>query len=103
MNKAEIIEIIAEKANVTKVQANAVVNSFVKTISESLKDGGKVTLVGFGVFSVTTRSSRNSRNPRTGEAIKIDEKKVAKFKAEKELSDSINSNNRTIRKAINKV
>ena len=59
MNKAELIEIIAEQANVTKVEANAVINSLLKTVSACLEDGEKVTLVGFGVFSVLKRTSRN--------------------------------------------
>lgn len=89
MNKAELVAIIAEDAEVTKTQANAVLDSFVDAVTKTLKNGGKVTLVGFGTFSVSKRSERNGRNPQTGELIKINEKKVAKFKAGKELSAKI--------------
>ena len=100
MNKAELIEAIADKANVTKVEVNAVLNSLVKTISESLKAEEKVTLVGFGVFSVKKFSSRTARNPRTGEAIAIDEKRVARFKAGKQLVEDLNLDNKTIKKTL---
>ena len=73
MNKAELITKIADDAGVTK----------------TLKGGGKVTLVGFGTFSVSKRAARNGRNPQTGAVIKIKAKKVAKFKAGKELSGKI--------------
>ena len=89
MNKAELIAKISEDTEVTKTQANAVIDSFVDTVTKTLKAGGKVTLVGFGTFSVSRRLARNGRNPQTGEVIKIKEKKVAKFKAGKELSARI--------------
>jgi DNA-binding protein HU-beta len=89
MNKAELIAKIAEDAGVTKTQANAVLDSFVDNVTKTLKEGGKVTLVGFGTFSVSKRIERNGRNPQTGEIIKIKAKKVAKFKAGKELSARI--------------
>ena len=89
MNKAELIAKIAEDADVTKTQANAVLDSFVDTVTKTLKGGGKVTLVGFGTFSVSKRAARNGRNPQTGAVIKIKAKKVAKFKAGKELSARI--------------
>jgi DNA-binding protein HU-beta len=86
MNKAELIAKIAEDAGVTKTQANASLDSFVEAVTKTLKGGGKVTLVGFGTFSVSKRAARNGRNPQTGAVIKIKAKKVAKFKAGKELS-----------------
>ena len=86
MNKAELIAKIADDAGVTKTQANAAVDSFVEAVTKTLKGGNKVTLVGFGTFSVSKRAARNGRNPQTGAVIKIKAKKVAKFKAGKELS-----------------
>ena len=89
MNKAELIAKIAEDAGITKTQANATLDSFVEAVTKSLKKGEKVTLVGFGTFSVAKRQARNGRNPQTGATIKIKAKKVAKFKASKELSGSL--------------
>jgi DNA-binding protein HU-beta len=86
MNKAELISKIADDAGITKAQANEAVDSFVEAVTKTLKGGGKVTLVGFGTFSVTKRAARNGRNPQTGEVIKIKAKKVARFKAGKELT-----------------
>jgi DNA-binding protein HU-beta len=86
MNKAELIAKIADGAGITKTQANATLDSFVEAVTKTLKGGGKVTLVGFGTFSVSKRAARNGRNPQTGAVIKIKAKKVAKFKAGKELS-----------------
>lgn len=86
MNKAELVAKIAEEVNLTKVQANAALDSFIDAVTRTLKGGGKVTLVGFGTFTLSKRSARNGRNPRTGAVIKIKAKKVARFKAGKELS-----------------
>jgi DNA-binding protein HU-beta len=86
MNKAELIAKVADDAGITKTQANASLDSFVEAVTKTLKGGGKVTLVGFGTFSVSKRAARNGRNPQTGAVIKIKAKKVAKFKAGKELS-----------------
>ncbi len=86
MNKSELIAKIADDAGVTKTQANASLDSFVEAVGKTLKGGGKVTLVGFGTFSVSKRAARNGRNPQTGAVIKIKARKVAKFKAGKELS-----------------
>ncbi len=85
MNKAELISKIADDAGITKTQANASVDSFIEAVTKTLKGGGKVTLVGFGTFSVSKRAARNGRNPQTGAVIKIKAKKVARFKAGKEL------------------
>ena len=89
MNKADLIGKISEDAGITKGQANSALDSFVEAVTKSLKKGDKVTLVGFGTFSVTKRAARNGRNPQTGATIKIKAKKVAKFKAGKELAGRI--------------
>ena len=89
MNKADLITKMAEDAEITKAQANAAIDSFVTAVTKTLKSGNKLTLVGFGTFSVTKRAARNGRNPQTGATIKIKAKKVAKFKPGKELSAKI--------------
>ncbi len=86
MNKAELIAKISDDAGITKTQGNAVLDSIIEAVTKTLKGGGKVTLVGFGTFSVSKRAARNGRNPQTGAVIKIKARKVAKFKAGKELS-----------------
>ena len=86
MNKAELVAKLADDAGISKTQANAALDSFVEAVTKTLKGGGKVTLVGFGTFSVSKRSARTGRNPQTGETIKIKARKVAKFKAGKELA-----------------
>jgi DNA-binding protein HU-beta len=89
MNKAELIAKIAEDAGITKTQSNAAVDSIIEAVTKTLKGGGKVTLVGFGTFSISKRAARNGRNPQTGEVIKIKAKKVARFKAGKELQSKL--------------
>lgn len=86
MNKAELIAKISEDTGINKTQANDALDSFIAAVTKTLKSGGKVTLVGFGTFSVSKRSARNGRNPQTGEVIKIKARKVARFKAGKELA-----------------
>jgi DNA-binding protein HU-beta len=86
MNKAELIAKLSEDAGITKTQANEALDSFIDAVTKTLKSGGKVTLVGFGTFSVSKRKARNGRNPRTNEVIKIKARKVARFKAGKELA-----------------
>ncbi len=86
MNKADLINKVSDDAGITKTQANAALDSFVEAVTKTLKAGGKVTLVGFGTFSISKRAARNGRNPQTGEVIKIKARKVAKFKAGKELA-----------------
>ena len=85
MNKGELVSTIADDSGLSKTQANAAVDSFVNAVTKALKSGDKVMLVGFGTFSVSKRSARTGRNPKTGVAIKIKAKKVARFKAGKEL------------------
>lgn len=89
MNKAELVEAIAAKAGITKTQANEAVDGFTETVIKTLKKGDRVTLVGFGTFSVSERSARNGRNPQTGEVIKIKARKVPRFKAGKDFSTKI--------------
>jgi len=91
MNKAELIEKIARDSGITKTQANDALDSFTNAVVVSLKKGDRVTLVGFGTFSVSERSARNGRNPQTGEVIKIKARKVPKFKAGKEFATKISS------------
>ncbi len=89
MNKSELIQTLAEEAGITKTQANTALDAFVGAVTKTLKKGDKVTLVGFGTFSVSKRAARNGRNPQTGEVIKIKARKVARFKAGKELSSKM--------------
>jgi DNA-binding protein HU-beta len=89
MNKAELITKIAEEAGITKVQAGTALETFMESVAKTLKKGDKLTLVGFGTFSVSKRAARKGRNPQTGATIKIKAKKVAKFKASKELSSKV--------------
>ena len=81
---------VAEEANLTKSQAADAVNCVIDCIGGTLKDGDKVSLVGFGTFTVNRRNARTGRNPKTGEAIQIAAKNVVKFKPGKELSNSVN-------------
>lgn len=89
MNKAELIDQIAKDAGITKVQAGEALEAFTNAVVSTLKKGDKVTLVGFGTFSVAQRAARNGRNPQTGEVIKIKASKTPKFKAGKEFSEKI--------------
>lgn len=85
MNKADLVNQMAEDAGITKKQATAALDSIVEGITRTLKNGKKVTLVGFGTFTVTKRAARKGRNPATGAPIRIKAKKVAKFRAGYEL------------------
>ena len=76
MNKAELVSQIAEDAGIGKSQANAALDSFTDAVTKALRSGNKVTLVGFGTFSVSKRNARTGRNPQTGKEIKIAAKKV---------------------------
>ncbi len=90
MNKAQLIDSIADEANLTKADAKKALDAFIKTTTSALKKGDRVALVGFGSFSVAKRSARTGRNPQTGKPITIEAKNVVKFKAGSELSDSVN-------------
>jgi len=89
MNKAELISKISEDTGITKTQANAALDSFVEAVTKTLKGGGKVTMVGFGTFTVSKRKARKGRNPQTGAEINIKARKVARFKAGKELASKM--------------
>ena len=89
MTKAELVAKIASEAIISKSQADKAVNGFVSGVSEALSSGDKVTLVGFGTFSVAARAQREGRNPRTGAKIKIPASNVVKFKAGKTLSEKV--------------
>lgn len=89
MNKADLVSKIAEDTGLTKVQSTAALESFMDGVSKALKSGKKITLVGFGSFSVKKRAARKGRNPATGETIRLKAKRVVKFKMGKDLSSML--------------
>ena len=89
MTKSELISVLSEKAGVIKKDAETVLNTFVATVTDTLKKGEEVALTGFGTFSIKKRAARMGRNPQTGESIKIKAAKVPKFKAGKNLKESV--------------
>ncbi len=91
MNKAELVDQIAEKADLSKAAAERALNAFTDTVTETLASPGdqKITLVGFGTFSTSERAARTGRNPQTGETINIPATTVPKFKAGKSLKDAV--------------
>ena len=91
MNKSDLINAMAEDAGITKAAARKSLESFLGNVEKTLKKGDRVSLVGFGSWSVAHRAAREGRNPQTGKTIKIAAKKVAKFKAGSELSDAVMS------------
>ena len=90
MNKAELIDAVADSADISKAAAGRAIDGALATITNALKRGDSVTLVGFGTFAVRNRQARTGRNPRTGEEINIRASKVPGFKAGKALKDAIN-------------
>jgi DNA-binding protein HU-beta len=90
MNKADLIESIANSADLSKASAGRALDAAIESITKSLKKGDTITLVGFGTFSVRKRKARMGRNPRTGEEIQIKASKVPGFKPGKALKDAIN-------------
>jgi DNA-binding protein HU-beta len=90
MNKTDLIDAMAADAGISKAAAKKALDSFVNNVSASLKKGDRVSLVGFGSFSVSKRSAREGRNPQTGATIKIKAKQVVKFKAGAELNGKVN-------------
>ncbi|MBK8721874.1 MAG: HU family DNA-binding protein [Saprospiraceae bacterium] len=90
MNRGDLINKIAQDTNLTKAQAGDALNSVLNSIGGALKSGDKVTLIGFGTFSVSKRAARTGLNPQTKQKIEIAAKSSVKFKAGKELSDSVN-------------
>ena len=91
MNKAELVDAVAEESGLTKSDASGAVESVFNTIGNQLRQGNSVSVVGFGQFSVTNRAARTGRNPRTGEEIAIAASRAPKFKAGKQLKDAVNS------------
>lgn len=89
MTKAELVSKMAEKANISKANAEKALNAFLETVKEALAQGDKISLVGFGTFSVAERSSREGRNPKTGEKLTIPACKVVKFKPGNMLRDAV--------------
>ena len=90
MNKNDLIEHIAEKADISKASATRALEAMIGGVMATLKKNGSVTIVGFGTFAVTRRAARTGRNPRTGAAIKIKAAKVPKFRPGKALKDHLN-------------
>lgn len=90
MNKADLIDKIAASSGVSKSQAATSIDSLISGVTAALKKGERVTLVGFGTFSVSQRKARNGRNPQTGSVIKIAARKVAKFTPGIELKKAVN-------------
>lgn len=89
MNKQDLIDAIAKESKLTKKDSKEALEAIIKTVQKTLKKGNSVTLVGFGTFSVVKRAARNGKNPQNGKAIKIPAKKVAKFKAGKDLAEAV--------------
>ena len=91
MKKTELIAAVAEKANISKKDAEKAYKAFIETIIEGLADGEKIQLVGFGTFDIGERAAREGRNPQTGESIQIAASKSPRFKAGKAFKDAVNS------------
>lgn len=89
MNKSDLVEKMAKDCDISKAVAEKALNSIVDAIMEAMSAGDKLTLVGFGTFSVAERAAREGRNPLSGKAIKIAAKKVVKFKVGSKLADSV--------------
>jgi len=90
MNKAELIDALANGSGLTKADAKKALDAFVDATTGALKSGDRISLVGFGSFSISARAARNGRNPKTGAVIKIAAKKAVRFKAGVELSSKVN-------------
>ena len=90
MNRQELVDSMASKADISKKAADAALKAFMDSVQEALKKGDKVQLVGFGTFEVAERAAREGKNPQTGEVIKIKASKAPKFKAGKALKDALN-------------
>ena len=90
MNKSELVGVMAADAGISKAAAKKALDSMMNNVEKSLKKGGRVSLVGFGSWSVSKRASRDGRNPQTGKAIRIAAKNVVKFKPGAELKNSVN-------------
>lgn len=90
MNKSELIDAVANAADMTKADAAKAIDAFVNVVADTLKEGDQITLVGFGTFLVRHREARSGRNPRTGDTIQIAASNVPSFKAGKALKDAVN-------------
>ena len=90
MNKSELVAAISAKTNETKKVTEETLNAFIEVVTETLKKGDKIQLVGFGTYETKSRAARKGRNPQTGEEIKIPASKVPSFKAGKTLKDEVN-------------
>ena len=90
MNKTQFVEAVAQKAGMTKKEAEAAVNAMTAVVADTLKAGDKVQLIGFGTFEVKARAARSGRNPKTGETIEIAASKTPAFSAGKALKDAVN-------------
>jgi DNA-binding protein HU-beta len=90
MTKSELTDAIAEKAGLSKADASKALSATLESVTDALKAGEKVALIGFGTFSVSLRAARTGKNPQTGEAIAIPASKAAKFKAGQKLKDAVN-------------
>lgn len=90
MNKAELVAAIAEKTELSKKDSEKALKAFIDVVTDELKKGEKIQLVGFGTFEVSKRAAREGRNPQTGKTMKIAASKAPKFKAGKALKDAIN-------------
>ena len=90
MNKAELVAAVSAKTNETKKVTEETLNAFIEVVTETLKKGDKIQLVGFGTYETKSRAARKGRNPQTGEEIKIAASKVPSFKAGKALKDEVN-------------
>ena len=91
MNKTELIAAVAEKAEISKEDSEKALKAFIDVVTDELKNGEKIQLVGFGTFEVSERAAREGRNPQTGKTMKIEACKAPKFKAGKALKDAINA------------
>ena len=91
MNKPELVAAVAEQADISKKDAEKALKAFVDVVTEEMKKGEKVQLVGFGTFEVSERAAREGRNPQTGKTMKIEACKAPKFKAGKALKDAVNA------------
>lgn len=102
LNKTDLIAEVAAKTGLTKVDSEKAIKATLEAVTEELGNGGNVTLIGFGTFSVFERSARTGKNPRTGDTIKIPAKKVAKFKPGKALSEMVSAKKKAAKKGKKK-
>ena len=89
MNKTELIEQVAEAADISRKAAGDALQGFMTAVTDTMKQGDKLSLIGFGTFSVTERSARTCRNPQTGKSMEIPAKKVVKFKVGSKLAEAV--------------